>query len=156
MPPVGDLYYSYAFLDLYTNNFAYVSHRLFGGNPPTHMIVGPAWDGTAAAEVKLIRAPGNSVWLLGRLLVETRPRSPRCASCRGGRCSRLPDMRNERRILEAGELMRQGLTLVPEPVADWPAPDRADPFDLFEVASGSCRKARCPSATTLSCGRLRR
>ena len=31
VPPVGDLYYSYAFMDLFTNNFAYVSHRLHGG-----------------------------------------------------------------------------------------------------------------------------
>jgi hypothetical protein len=28
VPPVGDFYYSYAFLDLFTNNFAYVSRRL--------------------------------------------------------------------------------------------------------------------------------
>ena len=34
VPPVGDLYYSYAFLDLFTDNFAYVSHRLYGGRPP--------------------------------------------------------------------------------------------------------------------------
>ena len=28
VPPVGDLYYSYAFVDLFTNNFGPVSHRL--------------------------------------------------------------------------------------------------------------------------------
>ena len=33
VPPVGDLYYSYAFLDLFTNNVGYVSHRLHGGAP---------------------------------------------------------------------------------------------------------------------------
>ena len=134
VPPVGDLYYSYAFLDLYTNNFAYVSHRLFGGNPPTHMIVGPAWHGTAPAEVKLVRAPSNSVWLLGRLLVES-PREVAAVRILQKRALlETPDMRNERRILEAGELMRQGLAVPAEPVADWPPPNRADPFDLFEVA----------------------
>ena len=60
VPTVGDLYYSYAFLDLFTNNFAYVSHRLYGGRPPPHMIVGPAWNGDAPSEVKLIRAPGHT------------------------------------------------------------------------------------------------
>jgi hypothetical protein len=42
-------------------------------------------------------------------------------------------MRNERRVLETEELMRQRSILPPQPVADWPAPNRADPFDLFQV-----------------------
>src|SRR5260370_33950574 len=70
VPPVGDLYYSYAFLDLFTNNFGYVSHRLYGGQPPTHMIVGPKWNGDASSEVKLLRAPTNSVCLIARILVD--------------------------------------------------------------------------------------
>jgi hypothetical protein len=44
-----------------------------------------------------------------------------------------PDMRNERRILETQELMRQRNTAPPEPVADWLPVNPADPFDLFEV-----------------------
>jgi len=44
-----------------------------------------------------------------------------------------PDMRNERRILETGELMRFRTQAPPEPVADWPAPHPGDPFDLFDV-----------------------
>ena len=43
-------------------------------------------------------------------------------------------MRNERRIIEMRELMRQRVVPPPESVADWPAPNRDDPFDLFEVA----------------------
>jgi len=42
-------------------------------------------------------------------------------------------MRNERRILETQELMRQRSTAPPEAVAEWPAINRNDPFDLFEV-----------------------
>ena len=90
VPPVGDLYYSYAFIDLFTNNFAYVSHRLHGGQPPPHMIVGPAWKGDASSEVKLVRAPTNSVWLIGRILVDGPRRSTACASCRHACCSRRP------------------------------------------------------------------
>ena len=42
-------------------------------------------------------------------------------------------MRNERRILETQELMRQRSVPPPEPVADWPPINPDDPFDLFEV-----------------------
>src|SRR5262249_5856360 len=104
------------------------------GDPPTHMIVGPAWNGTAPSEVKLVRAPTNSVWLLGRLLVESPHEVDRVRILQARVLLETPDTRNERRILEAGELMRQRTTAPAEPVADWPAPNGDDPFDLFEVA----------------------
>jgi hypothetical protein len=135
VPPVGDLYYSYAFMDLFTNNFAYVSHRLHGGRPPPHMIVGPAWQGDAPSEVTLVRAPTNSVWLLGRILVDGPDELDRVRILQARVLLETPDMRNERRILEARELMRQRAVAPPEAVADWPAPNRADPFDLFEVGA---------------------
>ena len=133
VPPVGDLYYSYAFLDLFTDNFAYVSHRLHGGVPPTHMIVGPGWTGDPSFEVKLIRAPTNSVWLLGRLLVDGPEEIDRVRILQARALLETPDMRNERRILETRELMRQRTVAPPEPVADWAAVNPSDPFDLFEV-----------------------
>jgi hypothetical protein len=133
VPPMGDLYYSYAFMDLFTNNFAYVSHRLNGSQPRPHMIVGPKWTGDAASDVTLIRAPTNSVWLLGRLLVDGPWDLARVRALQSRVLLETPDMRNERRILETQELMRHRTIAPPEPVADWPAPNRADPFDLFEV-----------------------
>jgi len=133
VPPVGDLYYSYAFMDLFTNNFAYVSHRLHGGEPPTHMIVGPAWTGDAPSEVKLLRAPTNSVWLLGRILVDGPDEVDRVRILQARVLLETPDQRNERRILETRELMRQRTVAPAEPVADWHAPNPTDPFDLFEV-----------------------
>jgi hypothetical protein len=133
VPPVGDLYYSYAFMDLFTNNFAYVSHRLHGGQPPTHMIVGPSWTGDASSEVKLIRAPTNSVWLLGRILVDGPEEIDRVRILQARVLLETPDMHNERRILETRELMRQRAVVPPESVADWAAPNRNDPFDLFEA-----------------------
>jgi hypothetical protein len=133
VPPVGDLYYSYAFMDLFTNNFAYVSHRLQGGEPPTHMIVGPAWTGDPSSEVKLVRAPTNSVWLLGRILVDGPDEVDRVRILQARVLLETPDQRNERRILETRELMRQRTVAPAEPVADWPAPNPTDPFDLFEV-----------------------
>ncbi|HEX9557094.1 MAG TPA: DUF1254 domain-containing protein [Reyranella sp.] len=135
VPTVGDLYYSYAFLDLFTNNFAYVSHRLYGGRPPPHVIVGPAWNGDAPSEVKLIRAPTNSVWLIGRLLLDAPEELDRVRILQARVLLETPDMRNERRILESRELMRHRTIAPLEPVADWPAPIRDDPFDLFKVGA---------------------
>lgn len=135
VPPVGDHYYSYSFIDLFSNNFAQVSHRLYGGQPPTHMIVGPAWQGDASFEVKLVRAPTNSVWLLGRVLVDGPGELDRVRTLQERVLLETPDMRNERRILETRELMRQRAFAPAEPVADWPAPNRNDPFDLFKVGA---------------------
>ncbi|MFO1086708.1 MAG: DUF1254 domain-containing protein [Reyranellaceae bacterium] len=133
VPPVGGHYYSYSFIDLFTNNFAQVSHRLYGGQPPPHMIVGPAWQGDAPSDVKLVRAPTNSVWLLGRVLVDGPGELDRVRTLQARVLLETPDMRNERRILETRELMRQRTFAPVEPVADWPAPNRNDPFDLFMV-----------------------
>ncbi|CAN5813112.1 DUF1254 domain-containing protein [soil metagenome] len=139
VPPVGHLYYGYAFTDMFANTFASVSHRLEGGEspthmPPTHMIVGPGWNGDASSEVTLVRAPTNSVWLLGRILVEGPEEIERVRILQARVLLETPDMHNERRILEARELMRQRTTAPPEPIADWPEPHPADPFDLFATS----------------------
>ena len=124
VPPVGNLYYNYAFIDLFTDNFAYVSHRLYGGQPPPDMIVGPEWKSDAPSDVTLVRAPTNSVWLLGRILVDEPEEFDRVRILQARVLLETPDMRNERRILETRELMRQRTVAPPEPAADWPAPNR--------------------------------
>ena len=133
VPDMGQRYYSFAFMSLFTDNFAYVCRRLDGGKPRPRMIVGPAWKGDPDADVELIRAPTNSVWLLGRILVDGPPDLETVWVLQGKTLLETPDMRNERRILETQELMRQRTALPPDPVADWPALNRDDPFDLFEV-----------------------
>jgi len=52
-----------------------------------------------------------------------------------------PDMRNERRILETEELMRQRSTLPPEAVADWPAPTGPIPSIC---SMSACARGRKP------------
>jgi hypothetical protein len=133
VPPVGDFYYSYAFLDLFTNNFACVSRRLYGGRPPPHMIVGPAWTGDTPSDVTVVHAPTNSVWLLGRLLVDGPQELDRVGILQARVLLETPDVRNERRVLETRELMPQRTMAPAESVADWPAPNRTNPVDLFEV-----------------------
>ena len=144
VPPVGDLYYSYAFLDLFTDNFAVVSHRLQGGRPPTQMIVGPAWKGDPSSEVTLIRAPTNSVWLIGRIVVDAADELDRARILQARVLLETPDMRNERRILETRELMRQRTQAPPEPVADWPAANTSEPFDLFDVGMRAVAESPVP------------
>jgi hypothetical protein len=133
VPAMGERYYSFAFMSLFTDNFAYVCRRLDGGTPRPRMIVGPAWQGVASSEVDLVRSPTNGVWLLGRILVDGPDDLPAVRALQGKTLLETPDMRNERRILETEELMRQRNTLPPQAVADWPAPNRTDPFDLFAV-----------------------
>jgi hypothetical protein len=133
VPDIGGRYYSFAFMGMSTDNFAYVCRRLDGNRPRPRMIVGPAWTGVAENDVVLVRAPTNGVWLLGRILVDGPPDLESVWTLQSRTLLETPDMRNERRILETQELMRQRTTAPPEPVVDWPAINPADPFDLFEV-----------------------
>ena len=133
VPDMGGRYYSFAFMSLFTDNFAYVSRRLDGNKPQPRMIVGPGWKGEADSDVVLVRAPTNGVWLLGRILIDGPPDLETVWTLQSRTLLETPDMRNERRILETQELMRQRTSPPPEPVADWPPINPADPFDLFEV-----------------------
>ncbi len=134
VPPVGDLYYSYAFIDLFTDNFLVVSHRLKGNGLATHMIVGPAWTGDAPRDVTLVRAPTTSVWLLGRILVDGPEELDRVRILQSRVLLETPDMRNERRILEtrrADALPHAGAARAGRRLAG--RASRAEPFDLFDI-----------------------
>ena len=69
-PDFGDRYFSIAFMDVFTNNFAVVGRRTTGTKPQHYYVVGPDWQGSAPAGATLIRAPGNWVWVLVRILVQ--------------------------------------------------------------------------------------
>ena len=69
-PDFGDRYFSVAFMDVFTNNFATVGRRTTGTRPQHYFVVGPDWKGTAPAGATLIRAPGNWVWVLVRILIQ--------------------------------------------------------------------------------------
>ena len=133
VPDMGGRYYSFAFMAMSTDNFAYVCRRLDGNRPRPRMIVGPAWTGVAETDVELVRAPSNGVWLLGRILVDGPPDLESVRTLQSRTLLETPALRNERRILETQELMPQRTIAPAEPTADWPAPNSADPFDLLEV-----------------------
>ena len=144
VPPVGDLYCSYAFIDLFTDNFLVVRPRLKGNGLVTHMIVGPKWNDDAPGDVTLVRAPTTSAWLLGRILVDGPGELDRVRILQNRVLLETPDMRNERRILETGELMRFRTQAPPEPVADWPAPHPDVPFDLFDIGMRALGESPLP------------
>ena len=62
-------YWSVALMDFFTNHFALPGSRLDGQGPVRATLVGPRWQGSLPAG-RVIRAPGNDVWLLGRWLVD--------------------------------------------------------------------------------------
>lgn len=62
-------YWSVALMDFFSNNFAMLGTRLDGVGPAAATLVGPGWRGATPAG-RVLRAPGNDVWLLGRWLVD--------------------------------------------------------------------------------------
>lgn len=70
VPDAGERYYSLAFMDAWTNNFAYVGRRATGNKAGRYLVAGPEWSGTTPDVHRLIRAPTHLVWLLGRTLVD--------------------------------------------------------------------------------------
>jgi hypothetical protein len=63
-------YFNIAFMDAFTDNFAYIGTRATKGQGGRFWIVGPTWKGAAPEGVKVIRSSTNDVWMLGRTLVD--------------------------------------------------------------------------------------
>ena len=69
LPDMGGRYYSLAFLDMASNNFATLGRRATGTKAGEFVLVGPQWAQALPPEVRVLRAPGNDVLVLARLLV---------------------------------------------------------------------------------------
>lgn len=70
VPDFGTRYFSIAFLDAYTNNFAYLGTRTNGGKGGSYLIVNPQWRDPPKDGVSLIRAPGNHIIAIVRILID--------------------------------------------------------------------------------------
>ncbi len=70
VPAFGDRYHSIAFLDAYTNNFAYIGTRTTGATGGSYLIAGPGWQGDMRGEAKVIHAPGRHITAHMRILVD--------------------------------------------------------------------------------------
>jgi len=69
LPTLHDRYFSIAFMNAYTDNFAYVGTRATGGEGGPTMIANAAWRGDVPAGTRLIRSDTDDVWMLARILV---------------------------------------------------------------------------------------
>jgi hypothetical protein len=70
LPEVNDRYYTYQFLDAWTESFAYVGTRATGGRAGTWVVTPPGWSGALPEGVERIDSPTPQVFLLGRFLVD--------------------------------------------------------------------------------------
>ncbi|MDF7774795.1 DUF1254 domain-containing protein [Sphingomonas sp. AOB5] len=70
VPNIPSRYFSVAFMDAFTDNFAYIGTRATGGKGGRFWLAGPQWRGRVPAGVKLLRSSTNDVWMLARILVE--------------------------------------------------------------------------------------
>ena len=69
VPDTGGRYYTFQFLDAFSNAFAYVGSGSTGTAAGAYAIVPPGFSGPLPAGVTRVDAPSNTVWLLGRTLV---------------------------------------------------------------------------------------
>jgi hypothetical protein len=69
VPNTGGRYYTFQFLDGFSNAFAYVGSGSTGTRAGSYALVPPGWTGSLPAGVHRISAPSTTVWLLGRTLV---------------------------------------------------------------------------------------
>ncbi len=69
VPNTHGRFYTLQFMDAYTNAFAYVGSGSTGTAAGAYALVPPGWTGTLPDGVTEIKSPTNTVWLLGRTLV---------------------------------------------------------------------------------------
>jgi hypothetical protein len=70
VPDTNDRYYVMQLLDAWTNNFASIGRRTTGTGAGKFAIVGPDWKGILPSGINAVKAPTNTVWILGRILVK--------------------------------------------------------------------------------------
>jgi hypothetical protein len=69
LPSLSERYYSVAFMNAFTDNFAFIGTRTTYGIGGLTEIVGPNWRGKARQGVRRIRSQTDDVWMLARVLV---------------------------------------------------------------------------------------
>lgn len=71
VPDTGERFYTFQFLDAFTNAFSYVGSGSTGTKAGAYALVPPGYSGALPPGVTPIGAPSNTVWLLGRTLVNS-------------------------------------------------------------------------------------
>jgi hypothetical protein len=68
--PISDRYYSFQFIDAYTNDYTYLGERASGVTGGTYLIAGPEWNGQVPEGMTKIWTPTNLAWIVTRILVK--------------------------------------------------------------------------------------
>lgn len=70
VPNTHRRFYTFQFMDAFTNSFAYVGSGVTGTKAGSYMLVPPGWSGDVPEGVHVLHSPTNTIWLLGRTLVD--------------------------------------------------------------------------------------
>jgi len=125
VPDTGGRYYSMAFMDFYTNNFAYVGRRTTGTRAGDYVVVGPQWNGAAPAALPVIKSPTNAVWLLGRTLVDDE-----------ADLLNVHKLQDQFKLTSLSEWTKPGTGKAKRLLANsQPAPDPKDPWNFFKMVN---------------------
>ncbi len=114
LPATNGRYYMMPLMDAWSNVFAAPGTRTTGNGAVDLLIKGPGWNGAVPAGVQEIAAPTNTVWIIGRIQVNSRE---------DGKATVVP-LQNQIRLTP---FTKQAITHKPSP----PAPI-GDPNALLE------------------------
>lgn len=117
LPAMGDRYWTLGFLDLWTNPFAYAGRRTTGPRAQRLFVHGPRWQGRVPPGTIEIAAPGDDVWIIGRLLVDAGEADLAAAH-------RLQDAFAIRRAADGAIAWQRTDTLLDGRLTDTPPPER--------------------------------
>lgn len=135
VPDTAGRYYSLAFMDFYTNNFAYLGRRTTGTKAGDYLVAGPKWNGSAPQGMSVIKSPTSAVWLLSRILVDDEADLPNV--------HRLQDQCKLTPLsvwTKSGEAkVKTDLKTPP------PAPDPKDPWNFFKIVNLGLRENPPPA-----------
>jgi len=70
LPDAKGRYYTFQFIDAFTNNFFYASTRTKGSQEQAYALVAPGWDGKLPENVKRVDTPTPTGFIVGRWFVE--------------------------------------------------------------------------------------
>jgi hypothetical protein len=70
-PEMGERYFDFQLLEMYTNVFGNIGTRETGQAAGSHVIVPPGWHGETPAGAAVIESPTWDAWMIGRTLVES-------------------------------------------------------------------------------------
>jgi len=69
IPAANGRYYTFQFIDAWTNNYHYASTRTMGSQDQSYALVGPGWKGKLPAGVTRVDTPTSTGFIIGRWFV---------------------------------------------------------------------------------------